>query len=93
MVINRIGPVSSAKVVGLLYAILGLAMGAIISFISAVGGLGHRGPGPVGAFFGIAAVVFVPLVYGIMGFLLTLIIAALYNALAKLVGGVEIDLR
>lgn len=36
---------------------------------------------------------FVPLVYGIMGFLVTLIIAGLYNALAKLVGGVEIDLR
>jgi hypothetical protein len=93
MVVNRIGPLSSAKVVGLLYAILGLAMGAILSFISAVGGFGDRGPGPVGAFFGIAAVVFVPLVYGIMGFLVTLIIAGLYNALAKLVGGVEIDLR
>ena len=93
MVINRVGPLSSAKVVGLLYAILGLAMGAIISFISAVGGFGHRDPGPVGAFFGIAAVVFVPVVYGIMGFLITLIIAALYNVLAKLVGGVEIDLR
>lgn len=49
MVVNRIGPLSSAKVVGLLYAILGLAMGAILSFISAVGGLGDRGPGPVGA--------------------------------------------
>ncbi|HET8531653.1 MAG TPA: hypothetical protein VFO08_10925 [Methylomirabilota bacterium] len=93
MVINRVGPLSSAKVVGLLYAILGLAMGAIVSFISAVGGFGHRGPGPVGALFGIAAVVFIPVVYGIMGFLMTLVIAALYNGLAKLVGGVEIDLR
>jgi hypothetical protein len=93
MVINRIGPLSSAKVVGLLYVILGLAMGAIISFISAVGGFGHRGPGPVGAFFGIAAVVFVPVVYGIAGFLTTLVTAGLYNVLAKLVGGVEVDLR
>ncbi len=39
------------------------------------------------------AVVFLPVTYGIMGFVMTLIMAALYNALAKLVGGVEIDLR
>ena len=93
MVINRVGPLSSAKVVGLLYAILGLAMGAIVSFVSAVGGFSPREAGPLGALFGIAAVVFVPVIYGIMGFLMTLIVAALYNALAKLVGGVEIDLR
>jgi hypothetical protein len=93
MVINRVGPLSSAKVIGLLYAILGLAMGAIISFIAAVGGFAHGGRGPVGPLFGIAAVVFIPVVYGIMGFLMTLIVAGLYNALAKLVGGVEIDLR
>ena len=91
MVINRVGPLSSAKVVGLLYAILGLAMGALLSLVAAVGGFGHGGP--AGPFFGIAAVVFLPVAYGIMGFVMTLIMAALYNALAKLVGGVEIDLR
>jgi hypothetical protein len=37
--------------------------------------------------------VFAPVAYGIMGFVMTLIMAALYNALANLVGGVEIDLR
>jgi hypothetical protein len=91
MVINRIGPLSSAKVVGLLYTILGLAMGALFSLVAAVGAFGHRGP--AGAFFGVAAVVFLPVTYGVMGFVMTLIMAALYNALAKLVGGVEIDLR
>jgi hypothetical protein len=35
--------------------------------------------------------VFLPITYGIMGFVMTLIMAALYNGLAKLVGGVEID--
>ena len=33
MVINRVGPLSSAKVVGLLYAIIGLVFGAIISLL------------------------------------------------------------
>jgi hypothetical protein len=91
MVINRVGPLSSAKVVGLLYAILGLAMGALFSLVAALGGFGHGGP--TGAFFGVTAVVFLPVTYGVMGFVMTLIMAALYNALAKLVGGVEIDLR
>jgi len=91
MVIHRVGPLSSAKVVGLLYTILGLAMGALFSLVAAVGGFGHRGP--AGAFFGVAAVVVLPVTYGVMGFVMTLIMAALYNALAKLVGGVEIDLR
>ena len=90
MVINRVGPLSSAKVVGLLYAILGLVMGAILSLISASGGFA-RGASPAMPLFGIAAVVFIPIAYGVMGFLMTLILAALYNGLAKLVGGVEID--
>lgn len=90
MVINRVGPLSSAKVIGLLYAILGLAMGAILSVISAAGGFAHAA-GSAGPLFGIAAVVFIPIVYGVMGFVMTLILAALYNGLAKLVGGVEID--
>jgi hypothetical protein len=91
MVINRVGPLSSAKVVGLLYTILGLAMGALLSLVAAVGGFGHGGP--AGPFFGIAAVVFLPVAYGVMGFVMTLVMAGLYNALATLVGGVEIDLR
>ena len=91
MVINRVGPLSSAKVVGLLYAIIGLAMGAIISLVTAAGGF-SQAAGSATPLFGIAAVVFIPLAYGVMGFVATLILAALYNGLAKLVGGIEIDL-
>ena len=91
MVINRVGPLSSAKVVGLLYAILGLAMGAIFSLAAALGfGAGRGDAGPL---FGAAAVVFFPVAYGVVGFLMTLIIIWLYNGLARLVGGIEIDLR
>ncbi len=92
MVINRVRPFSAAKVVGLLYAILGLAMGAIVSLVSVFGGFGP-GRGDAGPVFGIAAVVFFPVAYGIAGFVMTLIIAWLYNGLANLVGGIEVDLR
>ncbi len=92
MVVNRVGPLSCAKVVGLLYVILGLIMGAFVSlFAATMGGVPGRDPGnPV---FGMAAVVFFPVLYGVAGFVTTLIAAWLYNGLAGLVGGVEIDLR
>lgn len=92
MVINRVGPLSAAKVVGLLYTILGLAMGAIVSLVSVFGAFG-AGRGDAGPVFGAAAVVFFPAAYGIAGFVTTLIITWLYNGLARLLGGIEIDLR
>ena len=92
MVISRVGPLSAAKVVGLLYTILGLAMGAIFSLVSALGGFA-AGRGDASPMFGVAAIVVFPVAYGVVGFLMTLVIAWLYNALARLVGGLEIDLR
>jgi hypothetical protein len=92
MIVNRVGPVSCAKIVGLLYAIVGLLMGGVISLIAVTFGfIPGRDPGdPI---FGMAAVVFFPIAYGITGFVTTLIGAWLYNGLAGLVGGVEIELR
>jgi len=92
MVLNRVGPLSAAKVVGLLYAIVGLVMGAVFSLVSVLGGF-SPGRADAGPLFGIAAVVIFPVAYGVVGFLMTLIIAWLYNGLARLVGGIEIDLR
>lgn len=92
MVINRVGPLSCAKVVGLLYAILGLIMGGIVSLISATGGF-NPGRDAASPIFGIAAVVLFPVAYGVVAFLMALVLAWLYNGLAGLVGGVEVDLR
>jgi hypothetical protein len=92
MVVNRVGPVSCAKIVGLLYVILGLIVGGIVSLIAATLGFAP-GRGPGNPLFGMAAVVVFPVLYGVAGFVTTLIGAWLYNGLAGLVGGVEIDLR
>lgn len=92
MVVHRVGPLSCAKIVGLLYAILGLVMGAIISLLSVtLGFVPGREPGnPI---FGLASVVVFPIAYGIAGFLGGLVVAWLYNGLAGLVGGLEVDVR
>jgi hypothetical protein len=42
---------------------------------------------------GVGAIVFLPILYGGCGFVFTLLGAWLYNAVAGLVGGVEMDLQ
>ena len=93
MVIRSVGPLSVAKVAGLLYAVMGLIFGAIIALAATAGAFANGGgeAGFLGAFFGIGAVVFLPLLYGCMGFVITLIAAWLYNLVAGVVGGVHIE--
>jgi hypothetical protein len=95
MVIKRVGPVSCAKVVAALYMIVGVAIGALISLGSMAGGMASEAPwmAGLGAAIGIAAIVVLPLVYGALGFVATLIGAWLYNIAAGIVGGIEIDVQ
>ena len=89
MVLNRIGPLSAAKVVAVLYAIFGLIMGAFFS----IAALFRPDGGGMGAMWGVAAVVIFPVLYGVLGFLVTLLTTWLYNVVAGAVGGIELDLR
>jgi hypothetical protein len=95
MVINRVGPVSCAKITGTLYAFLGLIIGAFFSLFALAGGMGsdRAGGAALGAMMGIGAIVMLPILYGCLGFVASLIGAWLYNVVAGLVGGVEIDVR
>jgi hypothetical protein len=94
-VINRIGPLSVAKLAGTLYAILGLIFGAIVSLIALAGGMAassdQPGAGAMGAIFGVGAVILLPILYGGLSFVMTLLMAALFNMTAKIVGGIQID--
>lgn len=88
MVLHRIGPLSAAKVVAVLYAIFGLVMGAFFSLAAL-----FRGDGGYAPLWGVAAVVIFPVLYGVLGFLVTLFTTWLYNVVAGAVGGIELDLR
>ena len=95
MVIKRIGPLSLAKISGTLYAVLGLAFGAIFSVASLAGGLGSNTPegAGLGALLGAGAIVAFPVLYGGLGFVMSLVVAWLYNILAGAVGGIELDVQ
>ena len=90
MVINRIAPFSLAKISGTLYAGMGLIFGALFSLVTMAGIFGGA-DSPFGAMFGVGAIIFLPILYGCIGFVASLIGAWLYNVLAGMVGGVELD--
>jgi hypothetical protein len=99
MKLNRIGPLSCAKMAGVLYAALGLIFGFFVSaaalFGVAIGAAAGDEPGMavLGLLFGVGAVVVLPIVYGLAGFLSALVGAALYNLAARVTGGIELELE
>jgi hypothetical protein len=95
MVIRRVGPLSCAKIAGTLYAVIGLIVGGIFSLIAIAGGfgVGREGAPFFAAMIGTGSIIIFPIMYGCMGFIGSLIAAALYNVLASAVGGVEVDIQ
>jgi hypothetical protein len=96
MVIRRIDPFSLAKIFGLLYAGLGLLIGAVVTLVALVGsGLaaaGEESPIPLfGLFFGVGAIVLLPILYGFFGFVGGLVWSGLYNLAARWTGGVVLE--
>lgn len=104
MIITRVRPMSVGKIAAFLYALAGLFVGALIAMFALFGGLAAgaagaandaEGPGAAfGALFGVAgvaAIIVAPLVYGFMGFLGAVIMAFIYNIVARIVGGIEVD--
>ena len=95
MVINRIGPLSAAKIAGVSNAVIGLIIGAIVSLLAMAGavGSGDQSGAVVGAVLGVGAIVVAPIAYGCMGFVAAALAAWIYNMVASTLGGVEIDIR
>ena len=98
MTITRVGPLSVAKIAALLGVVIGLIAGALFSLVAMAGaaigaGSGDNDGAVFGALFGVGAIVLLPIFYGCMAFVMTLIQAALFNVAARIVGGVEIEAR
>lgn len=96
MVLKRIGPLSLAKISGILYAIIGLVAGffiAAMAFIGAALGSNFDGGGRAfpGILIGAVAIFAAPILYGLMGFLSGLVSAVVYNLLTGVIGGVELE--
>ena len=98
MELKAIGPVSSAKVLGLFYAAtIGLVAGVVVACVALAGAALGRGGEDVspflGSMFGVAAIVLLPVLYGVLGALGGLILSGLYNVIARLVGAIQVTLQ
>ena len=88
--IKRFGVLQTAKFAAVLYFVF-TAM-----FISPFGWLVMRGSsmpeGPFPSFFGGVFMLVLPLIYAALGFLFAAVGCLIYNALAKVIGGIEIEI-
>lgn len=96
MRIKRIDPVSFASTYAVVLAGLGLCIGAVFALIALAGGSmipkGDAAMMPLGgALFGVGAIIALPIMYGIFGFIGGLIGAVIYNTAAKFTGGISIQ--
>ena len=94
MTIKSIGVLSAGKVMGILYALLGLIFGGLFTLLSLAGFAASGGDQQAGAgalIFGAGAIIILPIFYGVMGFIGGLLMALLYNVVASLAGGLEIE--
>ena len=93
--LTRISPVKAGLVLGVLYGLLGCIAIPFLLIAGVAAGAAASQAGssavPFGFLFGIGALL-VPVLYGVMGFIGGLIVAAVYNLVAKWTGGIEITL-
>lgn len=94
--IRRFGVLSVGKMMGLTYALIGLIFGAIFSLLAVMGAAfsaaADDSAGMAGMLFGAGAIIIVPIFYGLIGFIGGLLTAAIYNLVAGIGGGVEVEL-
>jgi hypothetical protein len=89
-VLKKIGVLSLAKIIGVVYAVLGLIIGALMSLFSVIGAAVTQSG--VGVLFGVGAIIILPIFYGLAGFIGGAIVAFIYNLASDVVGGIEIEL-
>lgn len=97
MVIRRIGVLSLAKISAVLHGTMGLIFGIIFALASLLGGAFGQAardaaaPKIISVLFGFGAILLMPLLYAIVGFLIGVVSALVYNFVAKATGGLELE--
>ena len=96
MVLKRLGVLSVAKFAGVFYAGVGLLVGVLFAGLSSIAGMAgasmHDMPGWIGPMFGVGAIVLLPLLYGVLGFIFGAVAAGVYNIFSGIIGGIEVEL-
>jgi hypothetical protein len=100
--IKRIAPLQAGKMLGVLYGCLGLIFLPIFMLAAAAGAFAQHAQGTeasstvpaaavAGIMFGMG--ILMPVIYGVMGFIGGVIGAAVYNLVARWIGGIELEVE
>ena len=97
MQVRRVGVLSYAKIMAVVMAgvmlIIGIPVGLIMMVIGAAAMTQDGAAGGIGIGMGLAYMIILPIVYGVLGFIMGAISALIYNVAAGFVGGIEIELE
>ncbi len=99
-ILTKIDPISTAKIFALIWTVSSFIMGVFVvgtsSFLSAFSNQFFTQMGfdvSVYLLYGWTAVITMPIIQGIVGFIIGLVIAWTYNYTAKWVGEIKIELK
>ena len=97
MVVRHVGVWSAARIYAIISTGIGLVIGLGMALVSIVGGAMAASNSDMPSWampvFGVGAIVFFPILYGVMGFVGGAIGAALFNVGAHFGGGLQIDVQ
>jgi hypothetical protein len=93
--IKSLGVLSVAKIEGLIGVIMGLVLGVLFALVGAgISGMMGGDRGGWGMMYGGGfAIIILPIMYGVCGFIGGAIVAWVYNLVAGWIGGIEIELE
>jgi hypothetical protein len=100
--IKRVAPLQAGKMLGVLYACMGLIFLPFFALAGLAGAFAQQtqqaqnAGGPpaalfAGMMFGFG--IFMPIFYGLFGFIFGIISAAIYNLIARWIGGIEVEVE
>lgn len=96
--LKRVAPLQFGKIIGLLYGLIALLFTPFILLVAILGSLApdHAQQGPptiiiVG--IGLILCAVIPMFYAAMGFVIGIVGAAIYNLLARMVGGIQFEVE
>src|SRR5690348_6949054 len=91
MVIKRVGILKLAVFQMVLMAIFGVLIALLFMMFGAMIGSFGGHASAIGGAMGIVALIIFPIMYGVIGFIAGAIGGALYNLVASMIGGIEIE--
>lgn len=89
--VKKFGVLQTAKVAAVIYAIISLVV--IMPFLMIGSMITDEFYPGMDEDFGVVAMLFIPIMYGIVGFIFTAISCVVYNLIASFTGGIEIEME